>query len=103
MNFESKAVICKESIHVLPLFLQIYSDGFGTYRTYHNTNGVYLSLGNMCGYCNCNIGVRCSIDHPYFTLKGRLERTADGEYEYEYEYDVSLTTSKPRSGHHQSQ
>ena len=22
---------------------------------------------------------------------------------YEYEYDVSLTTSKPRSGHHQSQ
>ena len=23
--------------------------------------------------------------------------------QYEYEYDVSLTTSKPRSGHHQSQ
>ena len=24
-------------------------------------------------------------------------------YKYEYEYDVSLTTSKPQSGHHQSQ
>ena len=41
-------------------------------------------------------------DSSYFCTVGK-ENMIIQAIKYEYEYDVSLTTSKPRSGHHQSQ
>ena len=35
-------------VPVLPLYINLYSDGFGIYkRKYHSTKGVYMCLGNQ--------------------------------------------------------